>query len=345
MKLSRFIITVTPELLKSALEELRTVSPGLEQARSFKNGVYLVETDMPGKEFTANLVGSNPVFIKHIMPVQAEFPLSMSKDADLPSILDNIKKIATFSEEEGFSVQCRRVGGDYDYDSKDVEVFVGSYYESAGAVPRFSDTRVAADPDLKVISLYLFKDTGYAGFSTVLENLNEHCDEYRIFSRLPRGISRAEYKLVEALRKFRIELPGGRALDLGAAPGGWTKVLADSGMQVTAIDPAELHEKAVYHPNVTHARVRAEDFIADGEYDLLVNDMNMDPEDSAGIMMQLAGYLKTGAPVIMTVKLVIRQPVKLISNVKTILEPAFEIMDIRNLFHNRMEVTVLLRKR
>ena len=121
---SQFIITVTPELLKSALEELRTVAPDLQKTRDFKNGVFLVETDMPREYFTNLLVENNPIFIKHIMPVQVELQLSMVKDMDLPSILEKCKRICTLAEGEGFAVQCRRVGTGYDYDAKDVEVFV-----------------------------------------------------------------------------------------------------------------------------------------------------------------------------------------------------------------------------
>ena len=122
-------------------------------------------------------------------------------------------------------------------------------------------------------------------------------------------------------------------------------MLADSGMEVTAIDPVELDEKVVNHPNVTHKKIHAKEFSSDVDFDFIVNDMNMDPEDSAEIMVQLAGHLKPRAYAIMTVKLVIRQPARLLDNVRVILEPTFEILDIKNLFHNRMEVTVLLRKR
>jgi 23S rRNA (cytidine2498-2'-O)-methyltransferase len=342
---SKFIITVTPELHKSAMQELQTIAPDLQQLQSLKNGVFLGGTSVPGGDFIRALVQMNPIYIKHIMPVQAEFSLTKTRDTDLPAILEKAKGICRLAKGEGFAVQCRRIGGEHDYDAKDVEVYVGSYFESKGAIARFSDVLVTADPKQKVISIYLFEETGYLGFSTIEENLNEHCDEYRIFSRLPTQVSRAEFKLIEAMRKFRLSFPKGRALDLGAAPGGWTNVLAQAGMQVTAIDPAALDAKAAGHPNVTHARMRAGDYVSDGDYDLLVNDMNMDPEDSAGIMMQLADHLKSDAYAIMTVKMVIRNPARLLANVRPILEPAFDILDIKNLFHNRLEVTMLLRRK
>jgi 23S rRNA (cytidine2498-2'-O)-methyltransferase len=342
--LSQFIITITPELLKSAMKELCSVAPDLQKIQSFKNGVCLVETNFPGRDFIRSLVQSNPIFIKHIMPVQAELSLSKTRDTDLPAILEKAIQKCSLSIGQYFAVQCRRVGVGYDYDAKDVEVFVGSYFESKGAVARFYDIKNAVDANQSVISVYLFEETGFIGFSTITENMNEYSDEYRIFSRLPRDVSRAEFKLIEALRKFRLDLPQGRALDLGAAPGGWTKVLADAGMRVVAIDPAELNGKVAGHPNVTHVKKQANDYVSDGDFDLLVNDMNMDPEDSARIMMQLAGHLKPGTYAIMTVKFVIRNPDRLLANVAPILEPAFDILDMKNLFHNRLEVTMLLRR-
>ncbi len=54
-------------------------------------------------------------------------------------------------------------------------------------------------------------------------------------------ISRAEFKLLEALEVFGVSLPSrGRALDLGAAPGGWTRLLLEASLSVVAVDPANL---------------------------------------------------------------------------------------------------------
>lgn len=343
--ISRFIVTATSELQKSALRELNSIASDLRKIRDFKNGVFLVETDSSTQDFIESLVRADPVFVKHIMPVQVEIGLTGQRTADLPTILEGSLRIADVSPGEEFSVQCRRIGNDYDYDAKDVEVFVGSHFESKGAIPVFSDVKVVANDPQKVISGYLFEGNGYIGFSTIRENLNEHCDEYRVFSRHPRSISRAEFKLMEALRKFKLRVPQGRALDLGAAPGGWTKVLVDSGMDVVAVDPAELDKKVIELPCVTHIKSKAEDYTGDGAFDLLVNDMNVDPEISAAMMTQMASRLKPGAFAIMTVKLVIRNPIKLLGNIRPILESTYDILKLKNLFHNRLEVTMLLRRK
>src|SRR5207244_7759516 len=73
--------------------------------------------------------------------------------------------------------------------------------------------------------------------------------------------SRSSIKLAEALLVFlseneRVDLlrPGMRAVDLGAAPGGWTWQLAERGLRVTAVDNAALRGAVRSDPLVTHVQ-------------------------------------------------------------------------------------------
>jgi 23S rRNA (cytidine2498-2'-O)-methyltransferase len=64
--------------------------------------------------------------------------------------------------------------------------------------------------------------------------------------------SRAYLKLWEALTRFgRWPKPGERCIDLGAAPGGWTWVLATLNTNVTAIDKAPLDPRTAEMSGVT----------------------------------------------------------------------------------------------
>lgn len=64
--------------------------------------------------------------------------------------------------------------------------------------------------------------------------------------------SRAYLKLWEAFARLRRQpQPGERCLDLGAAPGGWTWLLARTGADVLAIDKAPLAPDVAALPNVT----------------------------------------------------------------------------------------------
>jgi 23S rRNA (cytidine2498-2'-O)-methyltransferase len=64
--------------------------------------------------------------------------------------------------------------------------------------------------------------------------------------------SRAYLKLWEALTRLgRWPGPGETALDLGAAPGGWTWALAQLGCDVVAVDKAAMDPNVAALPNVT----------------------------------------------------------------------------------------------
>src|SRR6185436_8651688 len=79
--------------------------------------------------------------------------------------------------------------------------------------------------------------------------------------RMPRGApSRSTLKLAEALITFLGDREpeslraGMRAVDLGAAPGGWTWQLAHRGLRVIAVDNGALKGSVEEDPLVTHVR-------------------------------------------------------------------------------------------
>lgn len=70
--------------------------------------------------------------------------------------------------------------------------------------------------------------------------------------------SRAYLKLWETFARLRRQPgPGERCLDLGAAPGGWTWLLARSGAEVIAVDRAPLAPEVAQLANVTAQRTSA----------------------------------------------------------------------------------------
>ena len=70
-------------------------------------------------------------------------------------------------------------------------------------------------------------------------------------------ISRAYFKLKEALLWSGIPVnEGDVCAELGSAPGGACQLLLEKGAKVIAIDPAELEQDVMEHPNLTHIRRR-----------------------------------------------------------------------------------------
>lgn len=67
--------------------------------------------------------------------------------------------------------------------------------------------------------------------------------------------SRAWLKFEEGLRwaDFPIEVDS-RCVDIGAAPGGGSQALLSRGAEVLGVDPAEMDQRVLAHPNFTHLR-------------------------------------------------------------------------------------------
>lgn len=73
---SAFIVTARPEFAGAAFEELAQLDCSLTLSRRFLEGVFLVETKLAAAEFTRRVRGAGVVFVRHLMPVQAVFPIS-----------------------------------------------------------------------------------------------------------------------------------------------------------------------------------------------------------------------------------------------------------------------------
>lgn len=94
------------------------------------------------------------------------------------------------------------------------------------------------------------------------------------------------------------------ALDIGAAPGGWSRALAEKVKKVIAVDTAELDDSVKKIKNIVYVKKRAENLILDEKVDLLTNDVNLLHLESTKLSIDVAKkYLKKGGFLIQTVKL------------------------------------------
>jgi 23S rRNA (cytidine2498-2'-O)-methyltransferase len=168
--------------------------------------------------------------------------------------------------------------------------------------------------------------------------------------RLARGegrISRSEFKLEELLQVFPVDLPhGGDALDLGASPGGWTHVLRTHGLRVWAVDPGDLDPRLRADAQVRHVRTTAGEFLrtTSRSFAVVANDMRMEPTVSAQTMLDAARRLHPGGLAVLTLKTGTRHPVRTVRDCLAVLERAYRIEHVRQLHHNRHEVTVVARR-
>jgi 23S rRNA U2552 (ribose-2'-O)-methylase RlmE/FtsJ len=133
-------------------------------------------------------------------------------------------------------------------------------------------------------------------------------------SRIPGQFCRAAGKLHEALlvTGFLEECQSdasGIAIDVGAAPGGWTHQLARCMKTVIAIDPAELHPSVISLENVHHIKKKSQDagedidaIVKSNAVSLVCCDANRHPFAIGDMLRPAIKYLKVGGLLILTLK-------------------------------------------
>jgi 23S rRNA (cytidine2498-2'-O)-methyltransferase len=343
--LPKALVRCHPRFAKHAADELRDALVGHSVSR-LEAGVLgvMTATDVSPDDVVARVAARRPVFAEHVMPVHADVHLTGHADVDLARLAATVTDGRIPHTTGPLAVECRRLESAVSgrhlssvYTARDVEVAVGSALERGGTCIDLAAPEV-------VVHVVLADDVALIGIVRVRSSLRRWADPMRRAS--PTRICRAEHKLLQALETFGLRLrPGGRALDLGAAPGGWSHVLAAAGLSVDAVDPALLDERVASDPAVSHVRQRAETLdLAVGTYDLVVNDMALDPDASAAVMVATACAAKPAAPGVLTVKLPTLNVGRWTTLATDALGDAWTIVDARHLAANRQEVTWLLRR-
>ncbi len=329
------IATADPAFTKMALKEIETAAGQI--VAELAPGIWAVQ--LPGDFFALaeQWRQQPPIFVRHICPVQTILPLADGVERLVETA------VATFTHllepDWPFSVQTRVLG----------EVAIRPYdlnQPLADQLAAASGAPLDVRQPFQILSVVLAAEHAHLGLSLAVNNLSDWAGGVRRFAREPEQISRAEFKLLEALETFKIELPPrGRALDLGAAPGGWTRVLRQKEQYVTAVDPAWLHATLQTDKGVRHLRLTAEEYLEQypDTYDVIVNDMRLDARDSARLMGEYGRYLYPHGLAIITLKLPERRYQSALDHGLNLLRQQYTIAGARQLFHNRSEVTVYLK--
>ena len=339
----QLILTADPDFLDFALDELRAADPQVDVGQEIAPGVVLAAVQRSFADLAAAWQDAPPIFVRHICPVQATAPLAASRD-DL-NVISQVAggEVAAMLEPDApFSVQTR-IYGDLPYKPFDVNQTLAPLLAEISAAPL--DVR----HPLQVVSVVCTGGdqggTVYIGVSAAAHNLSDWAGGMRRFAREDDQVSRSEFKLLEAIEVFGLDLPPrGMALDLGAAPGGWTRILRRHAQYVTAVDPGDLDPRLADDPGIRHRRMSAEAYLADDpdQFDIIVNDMRMDAQESARLMVGYARQLYPHGWALMTVKLAEKKRRATLDQAFAILQRAYTIAGARHLFHNRSEITVYL---
>ncbi len=168
--------------------------------------------------------------------------------------------------------------------------------------------------------------------------------------------SRSYLKLAEAFEVFLDKSeqaqwlkPGMTAVDLGAAPGGWTWQLAQRGLKVIAVDNGPLKGAAASHASIKHLRQDGFRYRPQKTVDWLACDMVEQPQRVTELMIEwLVGGFTQRA--IFNLKLPMKKRVAALHGALASIRAALNAKGIRynleakQLYHDREEVTVFLSK-
>jgi len=356
------IVTAHPEFMDVAFDELKRLDSSLHSVELLAPGILLCGFPQASSVQNATTLmrlaaEQRPIFVRHLAPVQAIVSLSNTEDdiGELALVIANLPTFAMFERGQRFAVQTRIVQTGTEptlvgtnkqaYSSGNVNQLIAeTIAEETGAVESIKKPQV-------VVSLLCTTEKGYVSISLAKDNLSDWPGGARHFAQTSEQISRSEFKLLEALEVFGVTLPSkGWALDLGAAPGGWTRLLLEAGMSVVAVDPANLDSDLAGHPRLEHYHGYARLYLQEAmkrrrKFDVITNDMRMDAREAVRLLVEASACLRTDSFIISVLKLphatLEIDPLKNLKEALRLLNKHFGIVQARQLFHNRQEVTVL----
>lgn len=357
---STFLVTSSDEFEGAARQELLRYDPKLKLEQTLATGLFLVSSQLNWEDFAAIVSQEPPIYARHLFPVQATVSLTKTAgDLDkLAQAVEGLPGLAALDPSRPFGVQARLVEVQegqaltYPYTPFAIKERLGAVIaEKTGATENIREPQ-------EILSLVAVGDTVYLGLSPAETNLSSWPGGMRRFAKRPEQISRAELKLQEAMEVFDFSLPtSGLALDLGAAPGGWTRLLLEAGLRVWAIDPAQLDPRLAQHGHqLTHYLGMAERYLEEALADrsrqrafaVIASDLRMDAVLAARLVADYAPLLSPNGLALTTLKLPHEsakiKPARLAEQALAILHEAYGVVRARQLFHNRQEITVFLKK-
>lgn len=329
----KYIISFQEQSKDICFAELKKINANFKEIESLNSNQSLIQLNLPKQEL-CKIVKTQPIiFLRHIFSVEFE----MQKPINLTNFVNNLSK--QLNIDKSFSIQFLT--------NISHNLCQITTQDLANMLTIKNFCLNVKNPE-QIISVFETKNSVYAGIGNEQTNLSNFKAGMPHFSKKNNFISRAEYKLLEAIDLAKINITNMKlAADLGAAPGGWTKVLANNNIKTHAIDPASLSPDIKNNKNVQHFRMTTEEYLKRFSYknfDIIVNDMKMDINLSTDIILNFYDRLNSCGLVIMTFKLTKKISYNQIIQCIKKLQQKYKIILSRQLFHNRSEITVILQK-
>lgn len=328
--MTQSILTSSPYFVDLAVNEICRCHPQLTVSERLAPGYTVLQVPYSFDKLTLPWRHRLPIYLHHLFPIHDVVKFDASSK-DWTPLQQAVQKLAP----RDTVIQVRStIESGTSYSISEIQQFLTGQPLTVHA------------PRGRILSILITEEQAFLGLSWATQNLSPWAGgQIPITESVP---NRAGYKLIESLNAFGIRLrKGDFALDLGAAPGAWTTLLRRRGLHVTAVAPTALYPWLTFDRDVNYQPMLAEEFLArcNTTFDLIVNDMKLDVQDSARLMVDYARHLRSNGIAIMTLKLRNRNLERAMDHSFRILRKAYKIMRVRQLVSNRHEVTLFLRRK
>ncbi len=346
-----YLAFVSSIFRKSSLEELRKIMK-FKIVGEFNNFLVIDSRSKNAHVKTAGLA-----LVYFVLPLYVNG--SVSKDAYRESIL-RLLCDAAVDKGGNMKLECINLNSKTVYSAKDLEVWEGRRLEKLG---------YAIDMEKEPVTLVYFALLDmkcYVGHMKVADMPRPFVNPFRHY-HTQRLVSRSELKIEQAFDEFAIDGVSGVAIDLGAAPGGWSCYLARRGYDVIAVDNGKLDAKAIRECGVKiktakGGRIGTGDLVrgilhvkersaqAAGRLkvrgvSLLADDMNIDCSSTYKALSRYSQFLDSGGLAIVTIKCITKYLPGHARKARKLFSAGFRIRRMRVLPANRQEFTLFIEKK
>ena len=347
--MSAVLFSADPDFLDAARRELQGALPGRSRADQLGPDLARLSGRDVDPRVCASAVRRRPlVFCRHLSEEVGHWKLSSEEQGGLG---DDPRDCAASVAAELASVLPTRVALQVWSSGPAPKDWPAphAWWKELAAAFADQDVEVARSGLPLTLSICTAGGELWAGLADAPTGLSDWPGGRVALAKGPEQIARSEFKLEELFRltEGALQWParGSMVVDLGASPGGWTRILRSRGWEVWAVDPGALDARLQDDSGIHHVSTTAGDFLrslgSQREFDLIANDMRMEPARSCGVMLDAAAFLKPGGLGVMTLKLTGGDPLLQVNRALDFLRQRYTIVFARQLFHNRQEVTVV----
>ncbi len=364
--------------VNEAKSELGMIFRGrAEGLRPLYGEVLLFRLDEDYGRAIGEFRAARPTFIYGLLQVAK----SLYFDGTYDGIMAALKDI--LEEGRKFRIEVKNVWAAVDETAKDVEVLLGRAMEGSGLTADLSspevmvyvvlvnDRALICTLDVGLYGQYVmdpFRKANKSGYSALNRSeykLAEAVESFGIdvgsvalcldVGAAPGGWS--NYMLKHGAKVVAVD---SALLDYGKLAARSILVVTENGnvgdlsggrpeIRIRSAAPGALPGD-ISEYDMVHIKGRAQDALPAvlgrlGKFDMALSDMNTTPEESAKVLDGIAGAIKEGGRVVLTIKLVDNRVQKHINDVKRILSQNYGGFMVKKLPHDRMELTAFAIKK